>query len=452
MKNPVQFKEATHPIQNSLGPTSWRCRALLILLTFAIAWFALSPAARAICEDSCLDNYNTAQGEDALFSNTTGEGNTAFGFNALYYNTTGSQNTATGSGALASNTTGNQNTANGTDALHFNTTGYLNTATGTNALHDNTTGSYNTATGTGALYYNTIGSSNTAIGAYALDLNTTGNANTAIGASALLYATNGSYNTAIGSSALAFSATGNDNTAIGANALLNTTGSNNIALGSGAGVNLTTGSNNIDIGNAGVTGEAKKIRIGTKGTHTAAFIAGISGVAVTGTTVVVNTNGRLGVTTSSARFKDEIKPMDKASEAIFALEPVTFRYKKELDPDGIAQFGLVAEEVAKVNPDLVARDDQGKPYTVRYEAVNAMLLNETIKEHRTVEEQGAMIAEHHKEIQALSKMVKEHASQLQKVSAQLATVKTASRVVANNLQTAAPELSDSAYITGSGLK
>src|SRR5262249_3406167 len=161
----------------------------------------------------------------------------------------------------------------------------------------------------------------------------------------------------------------------------------NIALGSNAGVSLTTGSNNIEIGNAGVAGESKTIRIGTKQTHRATFIAGISGATVpTGVAVIVDSGGHLGTTTSSGRFKGGGEPMDKASKAILALKPVTFRYKQELDPDGIPQFGLVAEQVEKVNPDLVARDDEGKPYTVRYEAVNVMLLNEFLKEHRTVEE------------------------------------------------------------------
>src|SRR5262249_49793550 len=182
--------------------------------------------------------------------------------------------------------------------------------------------------------------------------------------------------------------------AIGNDALLNTTGSGNIALGDSAGINLTTGKNNIDIGNAGVAGEANKIRIGATGVQKATFIAGISGVTVpAGVGVIVGTDGKLGTVVSSERFKAEIKSMDKASEAILALKPVTFLYKHELDPEGIPQFGLVAEEVEKVNPDLVARDDQGKPYTVRYEAVNAMLLNEFLKEHRTVQEQKAIIAE-----------------------------------------------------------
>jgi len=172
----------------------------------------------------------------------------------------------------------------------------------------------------------------------------------------------------------------------GFNALAhNTTGSFNIALGNNAGFNITTGSNNIDIGNGGVAGDANNIRIGRAGTHTNTFIAGINSVTVAaGVGVIIDSSGHLGTVTSSARFKEAIKPMDKASEAILALERVAFRYKQELDPDGIPQFGLIAEQVEKVNPDLVVRDEDGKVNTVRYEAVNAMLLNEFLKEHRKV--------------------------------------------------------------------
>jgi hypothetical protein len=198
-----------------------------------------------------------------------------------------------------------------------------------------------------------------------------------------LFNTTGSDNTANGGSALFFNTTGSGNTANGFQALYrNATGSSNIALGINAGLNLTTGSNNIDIGNVGIADEANTIRIGTDGTQTKTFIAGISGTAVMGTPVKVNAAGQLGTVPSSQRFKDEIRPMDKASEAILALKPVTFRYKKEVDPEGIPQFGLVAEDVEKVNPDLVVRDSEGKVFTVRYEAVNAMLLNEFLKEHR----------------------------------------------------------------------
>src|SRR5438874_12647962 len=237
----------------------------------------------------------------------------------------------------------------------------------------------------------------------------------------------GNNNTAMGNGALFFNTNGNSNTCLGFNALNNATGSSNIALGSEAGINLTTGSNNIDIGNKGKAGESQYIRIGTKGTQTHTLIAGISGATVAGGVgVIIDTNGHLGTVVSSERFKDAIEPMDKASEAILALKPVTFRYKRDLDPEGIPQFGLVAEDVEKVNPDLVARDDQGKPYSVRYEAVNAMLLNEFLKEHRRGEEQDrkiqdqeTTIAELRSEMKTLVTTVNEQASQLQKVSAQL---------------------------------
>jgi hypothetical protein len=298
----------------------------------------------------------------------------------------------------------NGNTFLGDDALILNTTGLDNTAIGFDALFSNTTGSYNTATGFQTLLSNTIGTFNTATGRDALNSNTAGSSNTANGVEALISNT-----------------TGNSNTAIGVVALLNNNGDNNIALGNSAGSNLTTGNNNIDIGNPGVTGESNKIRIGTRGIQRNTFIAGISGVTVAGGIgIIVDSSGHLGTSTSSARYKENIQPMDKASEAILALKPVTFQYKKELDPSGIPQFGLVAEQVEKVNPDLVARDDEGKPYSVRYEAVNAMLLNEFLKEHRKVQELEANAAQQQKEIKALTASLKEQASQIQKVSAQLA--------------------------------
>jgi Chaperone of endosialidase len=344
----------------------------LLLSSLALAWFALVPQARAVCQEGCdLSNGNTFLGDDALIQDTTGLDNTAIGSLALSSNTTGSYNTATG----------------------FQT------------LLNNTIGTFNTATGRDALNSNTAGSSNTAVGVEALNSNTAGNSNTAVGVVALL----------------------------------NNDGDNNIALGNSAGSNLTTGDNNIDIGNTGATGESGKIRIGTRGTHTATFIAGISGVAVTGSQVIVNSNGKLGVSASSKRFKDAVKPMGKASEAILELKPVTFRYKKELDPDDIPQFGLVAEDVEKVDADLVARDDDGKPYSVRYEAVNTMLLNEFLKEHRRVETLEATVAcqqsinaEQQKEIQALTASLKEQAAQIQKVSARLEMSRPAPQTVVNN--------------------
>src|SRR5207247_100309 len=218
-------------------------------------------------------------------------------------------------------------------------------------------------------------------------------------------------NTAMGQGSLQNN-TGASNTATGWHALFsNTTGGSNIALGFNAGANLTTGSNDIDIGNVGVAGDAGVIRIGKSSTAT--FIAGISGKAVaSGVGVIVNASGQLGTVLSSARFKEAIKPMDKASEAILSLKPVTFRYKEELDPDGVPQFGLIAEEVEKVNPDLVARDEEGKPYTVRYEAVNAMLLNEFLKEHRKVQEQEATITRLQKGMERVIARLEEQAAQI----------------------------------------
>jgi hypothetical protein len=298
-------------------------------------------------------------------------------------------------------------------------------------LHNNTTGIENTAVGMGALYGNTTGGANTAVG-FGAGVACDGGGNTAIGVQAL-FSTTGGGNTAVGVGALFSPHTGNNNTAIGVGALRNAyIGDDNIALGDGAGANLFTGDNNIYIYNLGIDGESNTIRIGTVGTHTATFIAGITGTAVTGAAVVVDANGQLGVAPSSERFKDEIKPMNKASEAILALKPVTFRYKKEIDAEHTLRFGLVAEEVAKVNPDLVARDKNGEIYTVRYDAVNAMLLNEFLKEHRKNEEQQATIAQLKSGMEALIATVKEQVAQIQKVSAELEASKLAPQVVNNN--------------------
>src|SRR5205807_17883 len=230
------------------------------------------------------------------------------------------------------------------------------------------------------------------------------------------------------------------NVANGVSALLNnTSGNSNIALGVSAGLNLTTGSNNIDIGNGGSAGESSTIRIGTNGTHRNTFIAGISGVTVAGGVgVIIDSNGHLGTVVSSERFKDSIKPMNKASEAILALKPVTFHYKKELDPEGIPQFGLVAEEVEKVNPDLVARDDEGKIYTVRYEAVNAMLLNEFLKNYRIdqdqagkLQEQDATIAQLKTSIRQQQKQIEALTAGLQKVSEQIELSRSTPQLAGN---------------------
>src|SRR5436190_1444979 len=405
-----------------------------------LALLAFAPLTRAQCPQICDSNQNTAYGVSALNSNTTGHNNTASGlealfansignnntadgYDALYSNQTGSDNVATGRGALYSNTASN-NTADGSQALNKNTTGTDNVAIGRTALFNNTTGSDNVAIGRGALGANNTASSNTATGYQALNKNTTGPDNTANGYQALfsnttadsntatgyqsLYHSTGIGNTANGVVTLYSNTTGAHNAALGDTALYeNTTGSNNIAVGTSAGFFLTTGSSNIDIGHLGVNGESAAIRVGTVGTQTNTYVAGISGVTVAGGIgVIVDSSGHLGTSTSSARYKEHIQPMEKASEAILSLQPVTFHYKKELDPKGIPQFGLVAEQVEKVDPDLVARDEQGKPYSVRYEAVNAMLLNEFLKEHRKVEEQGATIAEQEEQIQALTASLK----------------------------------------------
>jgi len=312
------------------------------------------------------------------------------------------------------------------------------------ALESNTTGGSNTADGVGALILNRTGSNNTATGEFALFENDASQ-NTADGQNALRHNTTGNNNTAIGQASLSHNTTGSNNTGIGQNALrFNKTGSFNIGLGVNAGSELTTGDNNIDIANKGVAGEENTIRIGKAETQTATFIAGISGATVPdGVGVIIDTSGHLGTVVSSARFKDGIKPMDKASESVLALKPVTFRYKHELDPEGIPQFGLVAEQVEKVNPDLVVRDAKGEAYTVRYEAVNAMLLNEFLKEHRTVQElkstvasQEATIAQLKEDFRAtvarLSERLEEQASQIQKVSAQLEVSKPMPQVVLNN--------------------
>ena len=320
----------------------------------------------------------------------------------------------------------NFTTAEGCNALQNLVGGAGNTGVGWEALFSNLDASFNTGVGAGALIFNSNGDSNTAVGAAALLLNTLGSQNVAVGTDALVFNDSGADNAAVGWFALFENTTGGVNTALGAEALSNnTTGFNNIALGFAAGDLLTTGDDNIDIGNEGVADEAGTVRIGTDGTQTRTFIAGINGVVVSGAGVVVNASGQLGVAASSARFKDEIKPMDKASEAILALKPVTFRYKHDLDPAGIPQFGLVAEQVEKVNPDLVARDKEGKPYTVRYEAVNAMLLNEFLKEHKAFLQEQQTVGELKKQVAALT-------AGLQKVSAQLEMSKSAPRSVASN--------------------
>jgi trimeric autotransporter adhesin len=375
-------------------------------------------------------NFNTGVGAGTLLINTADE-NTAIGAGALLSNTTGETNTANGTFALFSNTTGSDNTAIGDSALLNNTIGALNTAVGDSALFSNTDGAFNTAVGLGALFANTSSQENTAVGYRALGNNQPSNFNTAVGSNALLNTTGG-YNTAIGKDALTTTSTGNANTAVGPLALAtnttgsgntavgfstlssNTTGSDNTALGPGAGGNITTASNVICIGASGAN------------VNDSCYIGNIfNRSSPSGTAVFVNSDGKLGTTVSSQRFKDDIKSMDKASEAILALKPVTFHYKKDFDPTGIAQFGLVAEDVEKVNPDLVVCDKDGKPYSVRYDQVNAMLLNEFLKEHHKVQEQ-------HKEIEALKTELKEQRNLIQKVSERVEMGKAAPQMVSND--------------------
>jgi hypothetical protein len=294
-----------------------------------------------------------------------------------------------------STTSGSGNLAFAGNSLEFDVAGSQNAAFGNGALEFNTAGSANAAFGSQALGANTTGSDNTAMGVHALEISTNGSDNTAIGSQTLQATTTSFDNAAFGSGALSRTTTGSDNTAIGSDALLNNkTGSNNIAIGFNAGSDYTANeSSNIDIGNQGVQFENNTIRIGTQGIQTNTFIAGVFGTtAASGVEVFVNGNGQLGTLTSSARFKQNIQSMSDASDVLLSLHPVTFKYKPELDPKGIPQFGLVAEEVDKVDPDLVARDDKGGIYTVRYEAVNAMLLNEFLKQHQKVEEQNQKIA------------------------------------------------------------
>jgi len=369
----------------------WHCEQVL----FALGFFALCQMAHAVNPppDGGYIGGNTAEGQNALFSLTTGTFNTALGFSSLQSNSTASFNTALGAGALLANTA-DENTAAGAGALLSNTTGRQNTANGAFTLVSNTTGNFNAAYGVHALFSNTDGHDDTAIGYFALYNNTIGN-----------------YNIGIGDFVLPANSTGNENTAIGYNALgSNTSGNGNVALGFEAGANVTTANNVICIGDAGAN------------LNNSCFIGNIRDVATQfgdAVPVVIDSVGQLGTAISSRRFKHEIKPMSSSSEAILALKPVTFQYKS--DRTHTPQFGLIAEEVAEVNPNLVVRDKSGKIYTVRYDAVNAMLLNEFLKEHRKVQElQNGMAT--------LTAQLKQQAAQIQKVKAQVEMNKPATKV------------------------
>ncbi len=363
--------------------------ALAALLVLASATITAAAAGNDTCfglgadiGSTCTPLTNTTSGNNA---------NTALGDNALSTNTTGIDNTAIGAGAMFSNTMGQDNTATGLSALIMNITGNENTATGVFALEENTSGADNTATGVRAMMFST-GNDNTATGVDSLENNTSGGSNTAIGGVAL-----------------------------GAN----TTGSNNIAVGFDAGDNLTTGSNNIDIFDAGVAGESNTIRIGSQGAQTTTFIAGIFGgpKIKKGCDVIAGSNGMLGCIKSSARYKRDIRDMGDASDKLMKLRPVTFQYKE--DSDGIQQYGLIAEEVQKVYPELVIEGEDGRPETVEYQVLPAMLLNELQKEVRDNDRQTAQIARlsrqieemkarHEKELGAMRAAFEERVSRIER--------------------------------------
>ena len=363
---------------------------------------------------------NTAEGQTALLSLTTGSFNTAVGFFSLRSNTEGQFNTGVGAGTLLANTA-HQNTAIGAGALLSNSTGVKNTANGAFALFNNTAGNSNTASGVGALFNNTMGFNNTAVGYNALLSNAEAGDNTAVGTTALFSNTSGEFNTAIGSQSLRNNVDGDSNTAIGDSAGFNITGSGNVCVG--AGVNGVVGENNIT------------------------RIRNVYESVATERAVYVTSDNRIGTLSSSRRYKDEITPMAKASEAIHSLRPVTFRYKKHIDATRCLSFGLIAEDVADVDPNLVTRDREGKPQTVRYEAVNAMLLNEFLKEHRKNEEQQAtitelksLVAQQQKEFQAaIAEQRKEFEARLnqqdamiQRVNDRIELARSAPQTAANN--------------------
>jgi hypothetical protein len=350
--------------------------------------------------------WNTGIGSEALQYNTSGFANSGLGYNALNMNTFGNYNTGCGFATLQNNTVGSYNTAHGSGALFSNTTGNNNTSSGFDSLYANTTGGYNTAVGYLALQGSTTGSYTTAVGAFSLQANTTGGYNTGFGAYSLIANTTGSGNTAFGYAGLRSMTTGSNNIGFGYQSLyLNSTGSNNIALGYQGGYYPLSGSDLIEIGSLGAFADDKLIRIGTQGTQTKAYIAGISSAQITGAAVYVTSSGQLGVLASSERYKTSIASLGSDTEKLMELRPVRFHLKT--DPEGAVQYGLIAEEVDKVYPELVIRDDSGKVQGVRYDELAPMLLNEVQKQQRTIAAQNAHAAAQDQEIQDLKKMVAE---------------------------------------------
>jgi Chaperone of endosialidase len=421
-----------------------KIRTSPLVITLTLLCIGLLPKMRAVSPppDGGYANFTTAEGTNALLNLSTGSANTAVGWFSLTSNTDGSFNTGVGAGTLVLNV-GNQSTGDGVD----------NTAVGAVALFLNTTGSDNTAVGTAALL-NNDGDTNTAVGAFALNQNTTGAGHTAVGFGALRNNIAGAFNTvpsetvptglggntAVGADALLTNTSGNGNTAVGAVALFNNdTGFVNTAIGASAGF-LITGDFNICIGAgvSGVAGENNTIRIGDNLSDTqgdsACYIGGIFNQFIdpaSDTIVGIDATGKLGTAVpSSRRFKQDIKPMDKASEAILALKPVTFHYKS--DAKNTPCFGLIAEEVAAVNPDLVVRNKNGEIWTVRYEQINAMLLNEFLKEHKLFLEEQSKVRKLEAALETVNARLKEQEEKIGKVSAQLEINKQAPTVVQNN--------------------
>jgi Chaperone of endosialidase len=373
----------TVSLRKQVGRSVWQPDCLAILL--ALVYLAFAQVAEAVlpAPDGGYAGWNTAEGSGALFklNLTSGKFNTAVGAHALYGDITNDANTAVGAFALAADNPGDQNVAVGQNALQHNT-GSGNVAAGYQTLFNNTSSGNSSAFGHQALFHQTTGSSNSGFGWHAL------------------------YN--------------------------NLTGGNNTAIGYAAGSNIT-GSGNVDIG-AGVGGFANE--------SNTTRIRNINTTQLTGQMVVVDANGKLGYVASSRRYKEDIEPMDNASEALFSLKPVTFRYKGDIDPDHVKMFGLIAEEVAEVNPDLVVRNAKGEVDSIRFDSINAMLLNEFLKQHRKVQGIEVSIAQqkkdfesrishNDKEIQSLATSVREQAAQIQKVSARLEAGKPAPQVVAN---------------------
>ena len=374
-------------------------RFVVILL---LACFALLPTAQAVVPppDGGYPNFNTAEGQKALFSLSNGSANTAVGWFSLFSDTQGNFNTATGAGTLVFNTADNS-TALGAASLLFNTTGHDNTATGVASLLNNIEGSFNTATGAFAL------SNNTTIGG------NSGRDDTAVGFQTMYNNTIGAFNTAIGSQALYYNTEGHRNTAIGGGALIfNVNGQNNTAVGTQAGLSQDEGSGNVYLGEGmhGVAGEND---------HT--YIRNINTTSVSGLgtdAVTVNlTTGLLGHLTSSQRYKEEIKPMNDASETLYRLKPVTYRYKKEIDSSRSLDYGLVAEQVAQVDPNLAIRDRNGQIDSVRYSAINAMLLNEFLKEHKAFLEEQKKVRKLEAALATLDERLKAQDAKIEKVSA-----------------------------------